>query len=648
MSEEQNPETQEVQTHEPPEEFVSQANVTDPSVYEKAEEDFEGFWASWARELHWFQDFDKTLDWDPPEAKWFVGGKTNVSYNCLDYQIEQGRGDKEALVWEGDEPDQELRYTYSELKTEVEKFANVLKDLGVKKGEPVTVYLPMIPELPITMLACARIGAPHSVVFGAFSADALRDRINDCEAKVLVTADSAPRGGKKTGLKSNSDEALEDAPSIENVVVVRRTGDEVDMQEDRDHYWDELMDSAGDECPAEEMDSEDLLFILYSSGSTGKPKGIVHTTGGYMTQVYATTKWVLDLQEEDVYWCTADIGWVTGHSYIVYGPLVNGGTSLVYEGTPTYPENDRFWDIIERRGVNILYTAPTAIRAFMKSGTEALEKHDLSSLKLLGTVGEPINPRAWEWYFDNVGGGRCPIVDTWWQTETGGIMITGLPAITTMKPSSASHPFPGVFPGLYDEEGNELEGENQGNLVMKQPWPGMLRTLYNDPERYRETYWQKYGDAYFAGDGAKRDEDGYFTITGRVDDVINVSGHRMGTMEVESALVAHESVAEAAVTGVQHEDKGQAIFAYVTLEGDQEGSDDLKDELIQQVRNRIGAIAKPEEIVFTDNLPKTRSGKIMRRILQGVAEGSDDLGDTSTLADPSAVEDLKEEVSQQT
>ena len=648
MSEKQNPGTQEVQTYEPPEEFVSQANVTDPAVYEKAEEDFEEFWAAWARELHWFQDFEKTLDWEPPEARWFVGGKTNVSYNCLDYQIEQGRGDKDALVWEGDEPDQELRYTYTELKAEVEKFANVLKDLGVKKGEPVTIYLPMIPELPITMLACARIGAPHSVVFGAFSADALRDRINDCEAKVLVTADSAPRGGKKTGLKSNSDEALEDTPSIENVVVVRRTGDEVDMQEDRDHYWDELMEGAGEECPAEEMDSEDLLFILYSSGSTGKPKGIVHSTGGYMTQVYATTKWVLDLQEDDVYWCTADIGWVTGHSYIVYGPLVNGGTSLVFEGTPTYPEGDRFWDIIERRGVNILYTAPTAIRAFMKSGTEALEKHDLSSLKLLGTVGEPINPRAWEWYYNNVGGGRCPIVDTWWQTETGGIMITGLPAITTMKPGSASHPFPGVFPGLYDEEGNELEGENQGNLVMKQPWPGMLRTLYNDPERYRETYWQKYGDAYFAGDGAKRDEDGYFTITGRVDDVINVSGHRMGTMEVESALVAHEAVAEAAVTGVQHEDKGQAIFAYVTLEGDREGTDDLKDELFQQVRSRIGAIAKPEEIVFTDNLPKTRSGKIMRRILQGVAEGSEDLGDTSTLADPSAVDDLKQEVSQQT
>ncbi|CAN5756887.1 acetate--CoA ligase [soil metagenome] len=648
MSEEQNPETQEVQTHEPPEGFVSQANVTDPSVYDRAAEDYEAFWASWARELHWFKDFDKTLEWDPPEAQWFVGGKTNVSYNCLDYQIEQGRGDKEALIWEGDEPDQELRYTYSELKTEVEKFANVLKDLGVRKGEPVTIYLPMIPELPITMLACARIGAPHSVVFGAFSADALRDRINDCEAKVLVTADTAPRGGRRTGLKSNSDEALADAPSIENVVVVRRTGDEVEMQGDRDHYWDELMADAGEECPAEEMDSEDLLFILYSSGSTGKPKGIVHTTGGYLTQVYSTTQWVLDLQEDDIFWCTADIGWVTGHSYIVYGPLSNGGTSLVFEGTPTYPESDRFWDIIERRGVNILYTAPTAIRAFMKGGTEDLERHDLSSLKLLGTVGEPINPRAWEWYFDNVGGGRCPIVDTWWQTETGGIMITGLPAITTMKPSSASHPFPGVFPALFDEEGNEMEGANQGNLVMKRPWPGMLRTLYNDPERYRETYWQKYGDSYFAGDGAKRDEDGYFTITGRVDDVINVSGHRMGTMEVESALVAHEAVAEAAVTGVQHEDKGQAIFAYVTLEGDREGSDELKAELTKQVRTRIGPIAKPEEIVFTDNLPKTRSGKIMRRILQGVAEGSEDLGDTSTLADPSAVDDLKEEVSQQT
>lgn len=648
MSEQQNPETQEVRTYEPSEEFVSQANVTDPSVYEKAEEDFEEFWASWARELHWFEDFEKILEWDPPEARWFVGGKTNVSYNCLDYQIEQGRGDKDAIIWEGDEPDLELRYTYSELKAEVEKFANVLKDLGVRKGEPVTVYLPMIPELPITMLACARIGAPHSVVFGAFSADALRDRINDCEAKVLVTADTAPRGGKKTALKSNGDQALEDAPSIENVVVVRRTGDDVEMREGRDHYWDELMENASGDCPAEEMDSEDLLFILYSSGSTGKPKGIVHTTGGYLTHVYATTKWVHDLQEDDLYWCTADIGWVTGHSYIVYGPLANGGTSLVFEGTPAYPGPDRFWDIIERREVNIMYTAPTAIRAFMKQGTGHLEKHDLSSLKLLGTVGEPINPRAWEWYYENVGGGRCPIVDTWWQTETGGIMITGLPAITTMKPGSASHPFPGVFPALFDEEGNELEGANQGNLVLKRPWPGMLRTLYNDPERYRETYWQKYGDAYFAGDGAKRDEDGYYTITGRVDDVINVSGHRLGTMEVESALVAHKSVAEAAVTGVHHEDKGQAIFAYVTLEGDQQGSDDLKQELTQQVRTRIGPIAKPEEIVFTDNLPKTRSGKIMRRILRGVAEGEQDLGDTSTLADPSAVDELKEEVSQQT
>jgi acetyl-CoA synthetase len=638
---------EEVRTYQPPEEFTRQANVQDPSVYEETEQDFEAFWADKARTLHWFKEFDETLRWDPPEAQWFVGGKINASYNCLDYQVEQGRGDKAAIIWEGDEPDQERTFTYSELKAEVEKFANVLKDLGVGKGDPVAVYLPMIPELPITMLACARIGAPHSVVFGAFSSDSLRDRINDCEAKVLVTADTAPRGGKVTQLKSNADEALEDTPSIENVVVVRRTGDDVNMRESRDQYWDDLMKEADAECPAEEMDPEDILYILYSSGSTGKPKGIVHTTGGYLTHVKVTTSWVLDVKEDDVYWCTADIGWVTGHSYIVYGPLANGATSLVFEGTPSYPGSDRFWDIVERRKVNILYTAPTAIRAFMKGGTEDLEKHDLSSLRLLGTVGEPINPRAWEWYHENVGGGRCPIVDTWWQTETGGIMITGLPGLTTMKPGSASLPFPGVFPALYDEDGNELEGANQGNLVIKRPWPGMLRTLYNDPQRYRETYWQKYGNAYFAGDGAKRDEDGYYTITGRVDDVMNVSGHRIGTMEVESALVSHEAVAEAAVVGRNDEDKGQAIFAYVTLEGDREGSDDLKGELVQQVRRRIGPHAKPEQIVFTDNLPKTRSGKIMRRILRGVAEGSDDLGDTSTLADPSAVDELKQEVSRQ-
>jgi acetyl-CoA synthetase len=631
-----------VRTYEPPEEFARGANVQDPSIYEEAAKDYEGFWAERARELHWFEEWDQVLNWDPPEAEWFAGGKINASYNCLDYQIEQGKGDKTAILWEGDEPGDTRTYTYSELATEVRKFANVLKSLGVQKGDPVSIYLPMIPELPIAMLACARIGAPHSVVFGAFSADALRDRINDCESKVLVTADTAPRGGKATPLKQNADEALEDAPSVENVVVVKRTGDDVNFVDGRDNWWDDVMADADDECPAEETDAEDLLYILYSSGSTGKPKGIVHTTGGYLTHVKATTNWVFDLKDDDIYWCTADIGWVTGHSYIVYGPLSNGATSLIFEGTPSYPDSDRWWQIVEDHKVNILYTAPTAIRAFMKGGTEALEKHDLSSLRLLGTVGEPINPRAWEWYHENVGGGRCPIVDTWWQTETGGIMITPLPGITAAKPGSATRPFPGIFATLYDEEGNEIEGEGQGNLVVERPWPGMLRTLYKDPERYRDTYWDKYGDVYFAGDGARRDEDEYFWITGRVDDVMNVSGHRISTAEVESALVGHGAIAEAAVIGRQDEDKGQAIVAYVILEGDREGSDELIQELNQQVRKAIGPHAKPEEIIFTPELPKTRSGKIMRRILRGVAEGEDDLGDTSTLADPSVVDDLKE------
>ena len=632
-----------IRTYEPPEEFARQANVADPSVYEAAERDFEGFWAEQARELHWFQEWDEVLDWDPPEAQWFVGGKTNVSYNCLDYQIEQGRGEKTALLWEGDEPGDTRAFTYAELKAQVEKFANVLKGLGVEKGDPVSIYLPMIPELPIAMLACARIGAPHSVVFGAFSAGALRDRINDCESKVLITADSGPRGGKKTPLKQNADEALEDAPSVESVVVVRRTGDDVDMDEGRDNWWDDLMAEAGEECPAEEVDSENILYILYSSGSTGKPKGIVHTTGGYLTQVKATTKWVMDLKDDDIYWCTADIGWVTGHSYIVYGPLSNGATALMFEGTPAYPESDRWWQIVEDHKVTILYTAPTAIRAFIKGGTAGLEKHDLSSLRLLGTVGEPINPRAWEWYHEHVGGGRCPIVDTWWQTETGAIMISPLPGITTAKPGSATRPLPGIFVGIYDEEGNEVEGEGAGNLVIKRPWPSMLRTLYKDPERYRETYWSRYGpETYFVGDGARRDEDGYYWITGRVDDVMNVSGHRISTAEVESALVGHKGVAEAAVIGRHDEDKGQAIVAYVILEGDQEGSDELRQELNQEVRKAIGAHTRPDEIIFTPDLPKTRSGKIMRRILRGIAEGEEDLGDTSTLADPSVVDDLQE------
>jgi acetyl-CoA synthetase len=645
MSEEQDGR---IRTYEPPEGFASTANVSDPSVYEKAEEDFEGFWESFARELHWFEEWDQVLRWNRPYAEWFVGGKTNVSYNCLDYQIEQGRGDKTAILWEGDEPGDSRTLTYSELKTEVSRFANVLKGLGVEKGDPVAIYLGMVPELPIAMLACARIGAPHSVVFGGFSAQSLRDRINDAEAKMLITADGGPRGGKVVPLKQNADEALEDTPTIQNSIVVRRTGEDVPFQEGRDLWFHELVADAEDECPAEEMDAEDILFILYTSGSTGKPKGVVHTTGGYLTHVYATTKWVFDIKDDDVYWCTADIGWVTGHSYIVYGPLSNGTTSLMYEGTPTYPGKDRMWEIVEKYKANIFYTAPTAIRAFLKLGREYPDRHDLSSLRVLGTVGEPINPRAWEWYHEVIGGGRCPVVDTWWQTETGGIMIAPLPGLTTTKPGSATRPFPGIKPAIYDENGKPIEGTDTGYLVVERPWPGMLRTIYKDPQRYEDTYWNVYEGVYFVGDGARRDEDGYFWIMGRIDDVMNVSGHRISTAEVESALVSHEAVAEAAVIGRKDEDKGQAVFAYVTLEGEREGSQDLKDALRQHVRKQIGALASPDDMIFTDDLPKTRSGKIMRRVLRAVAEGNEDLGDTSTLADPGSVDALQEQARLQT
>jgi acetyl-CoA synthetase len=637
-----------IRTYEPPEDFASGANASDPSVYEKAEEDFEGFWESFARELYWFEEWDQVLNWNRPYAEWFVGGKLNVSYNCLDYQIEQGRGDKTAILWEGDEPGDSRTLTYSELKTEVSRFANALKSLGVEKGDRVAIYLGMVPELPIAMLACARIGAPHSVVFGGFSAQSLRDRINDAEAKILITADGGPRGGKVVPLKQNADEALEDTPTIQNSIVVRRTGEDVPFQEGRDLCFHELVADAEDECPAEEMDAEDILFILYTSGSTGKPKGVVHTTGGYLTHVYATTKWVFDIKDDDVYWCTADIGWVTGHSYILYGPLSNGATSLMYEGTPTYPGKDRMWEIVEKHKVNIFYTAPTAIRALLKLGREHPDRHDLSSLRLLGTVGEPINPRAWEWYHEVIGGGRCPVVDTWWQTETGGIMITPLPGVTTAKPGSATLPFPGIKPAIYDEDGQPIEGTDTGYLVVERPWPGMLRTIYKDPQRYEDTYWNVYEGVYFVGDGARRDEDGYFWIMGRIDDVMNVSGHRISTTEVESALVSNEAVAEAAVIGRKDEDKGQAVFAYVTLEGEREGSEDLKDTLRKHVRKQIGALASPDDMIFTDDLPKTRSGKIMRRVLRAVAEGDEDLGDTSTLADPGSVDALQEQARQQT
>ncbi len=626
----------------PPEEFAKRANIRDPGIYEEAEKDFEGFWARFAEELHWFKKWDKVLEWDPPFAKWFLGGKINMSYNCLDRHLTTARRNKAALIWEGEPGDWKV-YTYWDLHREVCRFANALKSLGVKKGDRITIYLPMIPELPIAMLACARIGAPHSVVFGGFSAEALRDRINDSEAKVLITADGGFRRGSAVPLKRNADDALLGTPSVEKAVVVRRTGtaDEL-MQAGRDIWWHELIEGQPLKCEAEPMDSEDILYLLYTSGTTGKPKGIVHTTAGYLLGTYATTKWIFDLKEDDVYWCAADIGWVTGHSYIVYGPLANGATTVMYEGTPDYPDRDRFWAIVEKYGATILYTAPTAIRSFMRWGEEYPKRRDLSSLRLLGSVGEPINPEAWMWYWENIGGGRCPVVDTWWQTETGMILITPLPGITTLKPGSATRPFPGVDAEVVDEAGNPVGPGNGGYLVLKRPWPAMLRTIYKDPERYVEQYWSRYPDIYFTADGAKRDEEGYFWLLGRVDDVINVSAHRISTMEVESALVDHSAVAEAASIGKSHEVKGQAVVAFVTLKESVSPSDELVKELKQHVTTKIGAIARPDDIFFTAELPKTRSGKIMRRLLRDVAEGRA-LGDTTTLADPAVVESLKEQ-----
>ena len=625
----------------PPPEFVKQANINDPGIYEEAQRDFESFWARFAEELHWFKKWDTVLEWDPPFAKWFVGGKINMSYNCLDRHLTTARRNKAALVWEGEPGDWKV-YTYWDLYREVCRFANALKSLGVRKGDHVTIYLPMIPELPIAMLACARIGAPHSVVFGGFSAESLRDRINDSKAKVLITSDGGYRRGNVVPLKQNCDEALEGTPTVEKVVVVRRTGTADDlMRSGRDLWWHELIEGQPLKCEAEPMDSEDILYLLYTSGTTGKPKGIVHTTAGYLVGTYATTKWVFDLKEDDTYWCTADIGWVTGHSYIVYGPLANGATSVMYEGSPDYPDRDRFWAIVEKYGATIIYTAPTAIRTFMRWGEEYPKKHDLSSLRLLGTVGEPINPEAWMWYWKNIGGGRCPVVDTWWQTETGMILITPLPGITTLKPGSATRPFPGVDAEVVDEMGNPVGAGQGGYLVLNKPWPAMLRTIYGDPDRYVEQYWSRYPNVYFTADGSKRDEDGYFWLLGRVDDVINVSAHRISTMEVESALVDHSSVAEAASIGKSHEVKGQAVVAFVTVKEHVEPTDALMAELKQHVVNKIGAIARPDDIFFTAELPKTRSGKIMRRLLRDVAEGRA-LGDTTTLADPGVVEALKE------
>ena len=625
----------------PPEEFRRRAVIHDPDVYARAAADREAYWAEWARQLEWFEPWHSVLEWTPPHAKWFLGGRLNVSHNCLDRHVAAGRGARRALIWEG-EPGDERVYTYAQLLDEVSRFANALKSLGVGKGDRVTIYLPMIPEAAIAMLACARIGAIHSVVFGGFSPESLSDRNNDAEAKILVTADGGWRRGQVVPLKENADEALASSPTVEHVVVVARGGElsdrtEASMKAGRDHWYHELIEAAEQECPAESMDAEDTLFILYTSGTTGKPKGVVHTTGGYLTQTHATTRAVFDLQDEDVYWCTADVGWVTGHSYIVYGPLASGAQVVMYEGAPDWPDRSRLWALCEKYGVTIFYTAPTAIRAFMRWGAEWPEKADLSSLRLLGTVGEPINPEAWVWYHHHIGAGRCPIVDTWWQTETGAIMITPLPGITETKPGTATLPFPGIEATILNEHGDETAA---GYLAITSPWPAMLRTVWGDDERYRATYWSKWDGIYFPGDGAKREADGYFWILGRVDDVLNVAGHRIGTMEVESALVDHPFVAESAVVGKNHDIKGEAIAAFVTLKDGRATSPELMAELREHVGKKIGAIAKPEMVVFAADLPKTRSGKIMRRLLRDIAEGRA-VGDTTTLADPAVVARLQ-------
>ena len=633
----------EERTFAPSEAFKRDALVVDPWMYDDADRDWQGFWARQAADLlDWSQDWHTILEWDLPFAKWFVGGKLNVSYNCVDRHVEAGRGDKVAFHWEG-EPGDTRTITYADLQTEVSRFAAVLRSLGVAKGDRVAVYMPMIPELAVAMLACARLGAPHSVVFGGFSSESLRDRIDDAEAKVLITADGGWRRGKVVPLKTNADAAVAETPSIDHVVVVRRTGEPVGWDDTRDRWYHDLMGAVSDAdaaIPPEPVDAEDLLYLLYTSGTTAKPKGIMHTTGGYLTQVAFTHKYVFDLHaESDVYWCAADIGWVTGHSYIVYGPLANGATSVMYEGSPDFPEKDRWWSLIERYKVSILYTAPTAIRTFMKWGIEFPEAHDLSSLRVLGSVGEPINPEAWIWYHQHIGGGRCPLVDTWWQTETGAIMISPLPGATTLRPGSATFPLPGIGAEVVDDAGNACT-TGGGYLTLTRPWPSMLRGIYGDPERYRHTYWSRYEGRYFAGDGARIDDDGYFWLMGRVDDVMNVSGHRVSTTEVESALVDHPSVAEAAVVGARDETTGQAIIAFVALKADMEASTDHGEALRRHVTRKIGAVARPKTVIFTDDLPKTRSGKIMRRLLRDVAEGRD-LGDTTTLADATVVDEIK-------
>lgn len=633
----------ETRTFAPSATFQAQANIANQEEYDRlwnhAKDKPAEFWGEMAENLDWFQKWDTVMEGEMPNTKWFTGGKINVSHNCIDRHLETERRNKAALIWEG-EPGDTRVLRYQDLHREVCKFANVLKSLGIESGDRVTLYMPMIPELAIAMLACTRIGAVHSIIFGGFSADAIADRNSDAQAKLVVTSDGGWRRGKEIPLKATVDSAMENSPSVEKVVVVHRTGGDVDMVPDRDVWWHDLMQDASTECEAEPLDSEHPLFILYTSGSTGKPKGVLHTSAGYLLGAMMTSQWVFDLKENDTYWCTADIGWITGHSYICYGPLANGASIVMYEGAPNWPDEGRFWEIIEKYDVSIFYTAPTAIRAFMKWGNKWPEQHDLSSLRLLGTVGEPINPEAWMWYHQVIGQERCPIVDTWWQTETGGIMVTPLPGITATKPGSCAHPLPGVVPAIVNESGDPIEDNEGGLLVMTQPWPHMLRSLYGDHERFVDTYFSKIEGCYFAGDGARIDEDGYVWILGRVDDVINVSGHRLSTMEVESTLVAHPRVTEAAVVGFPHEIKGEGICCFVTL-GVEEDSEELKKELIQHVRKHIGALATPDQIRFATTLPKTRSGKIMRRLLRDIAAGRESTQDTTTLEDYTVLAKLR-------